>query len=179
MWDRYLRKRAFSSRGLVVVPPSPVDGAEIELCELLAALRVLEQALDLVAGLDRADAGRGARQDEVALLRKRPSAGQGRRKSTRRYLERHNRRDVLDEPRDLEDHVLGVPILFHCAVDLGTPEPHTLSKQMETSDANAAAHLEPEVEVLGIADSRPRNKGASGRFSVKMEVRDSPRRQPT
>lgn len=34
------------------------------------------------------------------------------------YLERHDRRDVFDESRDLENHIGRVTVLFHRAVDL-------------------------------------------------------------
>ena len=59
----------YAHLGLVVVPAGPVDGAEVQLRKLFAA-RVGEQALDLVAGLDRANTRGRASQDEVALLQK-------------------------------------------------------------------------------------------------------------
>ena len=59
-----------SLRRLVEVPAGPVDGAELELHELLARRGVLESALDLVARYDASDARGRAREHQVALLRR-------------------------------------------------------------------------------------------------------------
>ena len=53
---------------LIVVSAAPVDGAAVELCELLA-VGAAQQALDFVTGLDGPDSRRSACEDEISFLK--------------------------------------------------------------------------------------------------------------
>jgi len=87
-----------------LVPALPLHNSKLQLIQYLPLTllpSVLEQgALDVVTGVDGADAGGRACEEEVT------------------FLEGHDGRDVLDEGGDAEDHVGGGPILFGLGVYL-------------------------------------------------------------
>lgn len=99
-----------------MVPTRPVDGAEAQLRKLLAA-GIGQQAFNLVASLDGTDAGGRASQNQVSFLQD-ASDWSGNLRYGGTHLEGHDRRDVLDEPGEGEDHVLRVAILLDRAVNL-------------------------------------------------------------
>lgn len=60
------------------------------------------------------------------------------------FLQRHDTRNMLNELRNLENHILGVSILPHCVVC-----------------------LEPQVDIVWVGDLRSWNESRDGREGVE------------